>query len=211
MKEDPAIVRRSIRIYRMLLRLYPSAHRHRFGPEMAQVFRDGCRTAHHAAGWRGVASLWLRLVPDLCLTAAGEHLAVLKGTRIMKQKPMLIRTSNWMLGAAIVAGLVSGALAQTPWAIVLCAVLTGLLMVAHALTALRRPPADWWRMWLVALFVFIYYGLLAPMWAKLLQDTGAGSQAWMPPLIFIPLFTCLAVALFKSAQFWWNRARPSRA
>ncbi len=78
------------RVYRGLLRLYPSEFRARFGDEMVQLFGDqlrdtrnqlrdtrtqlrDTRTGRASSGPDGDAQIWLRTLSDLAITAASEH------------------------------------------------------------------------------------------------------------------------------------------
>ena len=64
------------RVYRGLLRLYPSEFRARFGDEMVQLFGDqlrDARTGRASSGPDGDAQIWLRTLSDLAITAASEH------------------------------------------------------------------------------------------------------------------------------------------
>ena len=77
---------RSQKIYEWMLALYPKAHRDAYGQPMAQLFRDQSRAARQEAGWVGVVSLWLRVLPDLVKTSLVEHLAAMKRKRTMTDK-----------------------------------------------------------------------------------------------------------------------------
>ncbi|MFL7795001.1 MAG: hypothetical protein AB8I69_22870 [Anaerolineae bacterium] len=66
----------SDRAYRLLLAGYPASFRHRFGAEMAQVFRDCVRDASQR---RGLLRLWISTLGDFLTTAPAEHLAALQG------------------------------------------------------------------------------------------------------------------------------------
>ena len=61
------------RVYRWLLRLYPSVFRVRFADEMVQLFSDQLRDARQADAPAAAAGTWLRTLGDLFLTAASEH------------------------------------------------------------------------------------------------------------------------------------------
>src|SRR3990170_5647420 len=63
-------VKRSERIYRWLLRLYPRDFRDEYGQEMALLFRS--RTSE------GTVRLWLQVLGDLVLHAPKEHWSTLK-------------------------------------------------------------------------------------------------------------------------------------
>jgi putative ABC transport system permease protein len=63
----------SERLYGALLRLFPADFQRDFGADMRELFRDHLRTARRRAGWRGVAMLWFRTIPDLLATGLHEH------------------------------------------------------------------------------------------------------------------------------------------
>ena len=65
----------SVCVYRVLLRAYPSSFRGRYASEMADVFRDMAEAAVERRGAVGLVGLWVRVVPDLVLTATAEQLA----------------------------------------------------------------------------------------------------------------------------------------
>lgn len=66
----------SDRLYRLLLVGYPASFRRRYGPEMAQVFRDCVRDASQNGGLLG---LWIRMLGALLTSVPAEHLAALQG------------------------------------------------------------------------------------------------------------------------------------
>jgi hypothetical protein len=68
-------VTRHERIYGRLLRLYPRAFRAEYGAEMARLFGDQLRDAQSSGQPRALASLWLRSIVDLIVTAPRHHLA----------------------------------------------------------------------------------------------------------------------------------------
>jgi putative ABC transport system permease protein len=61
-------------MYRWLLRLYPASFRNEYGREMATVFARERRDTPTALG---MAALWLRVIADTCVTAAGIHWDIL--------------------------------------------------------------------------------------------------------------------------------------
>jgi hypothetical protein len=75
MKQDTSVVIWSLRLFRMLLVLYPGAFRRDYGREMILVFRDTCRRTLHRQGVPGILDLWLTTVLDLFSTALIERLA----------------------------------------------------------------------------------------------------------------------------------------
>lgn len=72
----------SMNLYRVLLLLYPSAHRAAYGHLMSQAFRDQCRDAD-PQGNPAWFALWWRTLIDVAHTAILEHLASRKA-RIMQ-------------------------------------------------------------------------------------------------------------------------------
>jgi hypothetical protein len=65
----------SVRLYRLLLRAYPASFRRRYACEMAEVFGDMAEAAVERRGGVGLIGLWVRVLPDLMLTAVGQQLA----------------------------------------------------------------------------------------------------------------------------------------
>ncbi len=63
----------SVRLYQLLLWLYPVEHRRVYGPLMAQVFRDQCRATYQQTGAIGVLTMWLPLLGDLAITVIEER------------------------------------------------------------------------------------------------------------------------------------------
>ncbi len=61
------------RLYRGLLRLYPSEFRHRFGDEMVQLFADQLRDARAPRARFGSARTWIRTLGDLAVTAVSAR------------------------------------------------------------------------------------------------------------------------------------------
>ena len=60
----------SERIYRWLLRAYPSEHRREYGELMVQLFRD--RMRRDGGGYGGL-SVWMQMIIDLAGSAYSEH------------------------------------------------------------------------------------------------------------------------------------------
>jgi hypothetical protein len=79
MSHKPKILILSECFYRYLLFLYPAGHRHEYGQQMAELFRDISRQTYRQDHFIGVLSLWLRLLPDLGMSAGIEHITELKG------------------------------------------------------------------------------------------------------------------------------------
>lgn len=76
----------SQKVYGWLLRAYPPVHRTKYGPAMAQLFRDQCRDAWVEARGRGLLKLWLRVLPDLVKTSIIERVAAITERKTMSDK-----------------------------------------------------------------------------------------------------------------------------
>jgi hypothetical protein len=61
------------RVYNALLSLYPVRFRIRFGPEMAQLFRDCCHDALDKGEVAVLAAFWVAAVRDLLLSVVRER------------------------------------------------------------------------------------------------------------------------------------------
>ncbi len=68
-------------VYGLLLCACPARYRREYGPLMLQAFRDLAREAYRQHGSWGILLLWLRVLPDTCSTALGEHIIALKERR----------------------------------------------------------------------------------------------------------------------------------
>lgn len=110
----------SERVYRSLLRAYPTGLRGEYGGEMVRCFRDLCREELEDGGGLGLAALWARTLPELFYTALKER------------STMLARRPFLPVGPTAAAR--SGAL---------LAVLGGVLGVALTLVGVALPEEAW--------------------------------------------------------------------
>ncbi len=83
-----------MRLYRLLLHLYPQSFRHEYGGEMRAVF---ARRRERASGF-GVAALWWSVVTDVLANAMLVHLEVLKQdlrytARVLRRAPGFAATA----------------------------------------------------------------------------------------------------------------------
>jgi putative ABC transport system permease protein len=97
---------RADRLFRLLLRLFPSEFRGDFGDEMSAVFGDA-RADAATAGRLGILRLWWRTLGGSLATAPREHAAVLVrdasyGLRLMRKYPLA--TAAAMLTIALGVG-----------------------------------------------------------------------------------------------------------
>ncbi len=111
MKRAPAeagskAVALSAKLYHRLLAAYPKTHRRKYGPAMAQLFRDQCRDAWSGGhGW-GLIRLWLRVLPDLVKTSVLEHLSTLKQRQTMLERIGTLlrpRSAPWVVFIGVFA------------------------------------------------------------------------------------------------------------
>lgn len=84
MSNTPRIVDISVRVYRMLIGIYPKSFRERFADEMTQVCRDLISNAWRDWGTAGVIRIWLRIMFDLLSTLPREHWAHRSGKLEMR-------------------------------------------------------------------------------------------------------------------------------
>ena len=75
MSRVPPSVRVSIRIYRLLLRLYPRSFRREFGSEMRRLFEEIAGDAVECRGWIGLALMWYRILLDTASAVPRERVA----------------------------------------------------------------------------------------------------------------------------------------
>ena len=70
-----------MRLYRLLLLLYPAQFRRRYGDELEAVFAAERREPRHA-GASGFFLFWIRILPDLVVTALRQRAAHLRADRL---------------------------------------------------------------------------------------------------------------------------------
>jgi hypothetical protein len=100
----------SIRLYRMLLAVYPLEFRQAYGGPMLQVFSDCCRRAVLEAGTAGLLPLWWRTLLDTIKTAIEEHSQ--RGVYMLRSK--FIKLSGWALILGSIALLLGGLASSRP-------------------------------------------------------------------------------------------------
>lgn len=92
-EKDPQSVTFSVRIYWILLTVYPAAFRQEYGSDMLQVFRDCCLNALHRAGGTGLLALWGETFFDMLSSALEQNLR----RNIQFSGALLVRMSGWCL------------------------------------------------------------------------------------------------------------------
>jgi hypothetical protein len=98
-----ATPRKSHRLYRALLHLYPASHRQAYGEQMVQTLQDSLDDQRHA---RGRFVVWLRVVAELPINIIEENIHNSGGVSVNK----LTKISNkrLVIAAAVVALLIAG-------------------------------------------------------------------------------------------------------
>lgn len=92
-QKDPQPIALSVRIYWLLLGVYPAAFRQEYGSDMLQVFRDCCLNALHRAGAPGLLILWGKTFSDLLISALEQNLR----RNVHISQALLVRMSGWSL------------------------------------------------------------------------------------------------------------------
>lgn len=77
-------IRRSEKLYTLLLKLYPKPFRQQFGEEMRLVFSESLQDAYAQDSGKGMVRLWGRTTVDLCRSLVVEHVQNQKGQIAMK-------------------------------------------------------------------------------------------------------------------------------
>jgi predicted permease len=98
-----------MRLYRLLLRLYPASFRAEYGTEMCALFAHRCRTAN---GLAAVASLWLEALRDAGVTGMQIHTDVLRRD-VAYAVRTLLRAPGFALTVVLVSALGVGATTAT--------------------------------------------------------------------------------------------------
>ncbi|MEX2660986.1 MAG: ABC transporter permease [Vicinamibacterales bacterium] len=94
-----------MRLYRLLLRLYPTSFRHEYGEEMIRLFDERRR---RAAGGVDRLGLWLESLRDALVTAPRVHLDIL-AQDLRYTRRTLARTPGFAVAAVVVMALGIGA------------------------------------------------------------------------------------------------------
>lgn len=145
------------RVYRGLLRLYPSEFRARFGDEMVQLFGDqlrDARTGRASPGPPAGAHVWLRTLGDLAVTVASEHLRRDRTVaHSMAEGPSVPTRALGLFGILGGAALLLAFVPNLPWIwdfVVVRLVLLNVGAIAIGLAVHRRQSSVWPRLSLAA-------------------------------------------------------------
>lgn len=93
----------SAAVYRVLLFVYPAAHRREYGSLMVQAFQDLCRETAER-GVFALAGLWIHTLLDLVSSACREHVSAWKG-RWIEMSDVSHEPVPWrQIGLAVLPG-----------------------------------------------------------------------------------------------------------
>ncbi len=120
------IVRAGIgeRLYRRVLRLYPTEFRDRFSDDMIQLFHDKLRDARAGRAPGGTAGAWFRMLGDVAGTAPSEHL---RRNRTMAHS--LAASPSIQARALGIAGILAGLATLIVYIVELPAVASGVRLI----------------------------------------------------------------------------------
>jgi len=196
---------RAVRIYRLLLWVYPRSHRLEYGEWMCQLFRDQCRDALREMGGGATWTIWRRTLVDLVSTAVREHVSEIKRRDIMSDN--MAKNSSWILTVVgLAAGVVSFGFAGGPAAYGLF-VLSILAIGAKAVVEAFRPSAEWRWAVLSTIVVMFFYGLFMPAWAKLGLVRNSPQASAIVNVSMICLMANPLVAAVKAGMFFLERRK----
>ena len=187
-------------IYRFLLLAYPSAFRRKWGAEMAQVFRDECRTELAYNGLIGLIQFWLHTLYDWSKTVFEQHI----------EEAFHMSGQKWVIRLGALAALAGGLvglylLTQGPnaygnynwhgWLAPLAALLFA-LGLGGAIVAYKNQLNSLGRFGgLVAITGLILMGLghaLDALW----------SFAFIGPVVIVPLgLIMVGISIYRSVSF----------
>jgi len=196
----------SVRVYRFLLKAYPSRFRREYGSDMLQVFQDCCRQASHRNGTNGMLRLWAVTLIDFLHSVFEQHIQ----KEIEMSRSQLIKWSGWALILGSLAFLITFAADS------LAASVISSILLAAGLVGLRarfgKNAGRFGRTILLAgvIGTVVLYALLAVLYlfqsAIHLQASGNFNPDSLWVLLFGgPAVVLLALALFGLAAL---RTRP---
>jgi hypothetical protein len=181
------------RLYRVLLALYPAAHRREYGTLMEQLFRDRCREVLNQRSLRSLARFWWSVLADLIVSAPSEHVSQLIQTMKTQNFDKL---SFKLLLIAIVLSAVAAPVLVTAGLAPACLYLSTLALLARAVAEWHRAPGEWLRGLLWMAGMLLVYGLIMPFWAKMHVLHGDAYPS-VPLVDAGAIFLNVAIALFR--------------
>ena len=83
MPEVPLAIRASVRVYRVLTRLYPRSFQERYGCEMTHVFEKWIADRWRHQRWLGLTNVWSRALVDLTWNIILQHVHTIQEVKTM--------------------------------------------------------------------------------------------------------------------------------
>lgn len=188
------------RVYRGLLRLYPTEFRSRFGDEMVQLFGDqlrDARTGRGQSGPAGAVQIWLRTLSDLAITVASEHLRKDRTmAHSLTEAPSIAARTLGILGVLGGLILLAGYIPNLPWGadlFILRLVLFNVGAIAIGLAVHARQASISPRLSLAVAAPMI----LANAWYLAMVILSIGRPVYPEPdADFRPIFFYVAIAMW---------------
>ena len=187
----------SVRVYRALLRAYPSRFQQEYGPHMLQVFRDCCVKASHQGRTNGMARLWAITLVDFLRSVFEQHLQ----RESYMSKAQLIKVGGWafLLGSF---GLAWSILGDSFAASVICSILlaVGTLSLRARYGEIAGGFAGGILLAGVIGTLLLYVGL-AVLYLSRSMINLEGSRSFHPESLWILLWGGPAIVLLALASF----------
>lgn len=216
---DTLAVRLSVRIYELLLNIYPKSFQREYGPHMLQVFRDCSLRSVEREGSTGMLSLWVLTLLDLLRSTVEQYLE----KETMMTKNTLIRLSGWAMaigGAASAIGFVVLVMAEQSggsWPSVLEPLLAAAFFIGPAgvglgLLGLRarfgeavgEPGRSFLLLGSIVGTALVAVGDIVQYLTNDLDDNGFGYFMFGIFAIYGALETYGILALVRKPQLRWN-------
>jgi hypothetical protein len=150
-----------VRLYRLLLRLYPADHRREYGMLMEQLFRDQYRKVLNQGGIRSLARLWFA---DFIISVPSAHLAhYIHAMKTQNVDGLSLK----LLSLAVLLSAVAAPMLATAGFASVCLYLSTLALLARAAVEWHRAPEEWLRGLLWMLAMLVTYAIIMPFWVKM--------------------------------------------
>jgi len=209
-QSDIALISLSVRVYQVLLVVYPTKFQQEYGPHMIQVFRDCCLRAVRRGGGNEIAKLWVVTLLDIVQSGVSEH--VQKEIEMNKEmKPEDVRKAGWMLmlgSPAFILGMYWETSVYDLWIIGFPLLLVSIFMLSYGLRGIRARYGE-------AAGSFganiLQFGVIVGLVTSLIGFIGAWFISWTFILIYMGpavILACLVIfglmALFRKPFMNWK-------
>jgi len=104
---NKSVIKRSLLIYGLILRLYPAKYRQEFGEEMKFVFSEYLKDAYLEKGEQGIFTFWVKTIYDAVKSIYIQHILNKRGGVSMKCKRNdLVMQNKIFIWIAVATGLI---------------------------------------------------------------------------------------------------------